>query len=366
MSRILDRPGAAPGGYEPFPEPSRGGHWGLKILAALVLLSLLAVAGLVVSYQRQADPPGPPGEEVKVTIPEGSSSRKIAQILADEGVISSAWTFSRVYLRLNGAGDWQAGEYAFRKDQSFGEAAQVLDKGPQLTFERLTVPEGLTLPQIAEQIGKLPGRSAERFLEVARSGQVRSRLQPPGSTNLEGLLLPDTYFVEPKDDERALLERMVKSFDDTATQLGYTDGSGPAGLSPYQLVTLASLVERETRFDDERGKVARVMYNRLERNQLLQVDATVIYALGKSADRNVRVLLKDLEVDSPYNTYKVAGLPPTPIAAPGKESLAAALDPEDGPWLFYVVTEPDGHHSFATTNAEHAANIRLAEKNGVR
>ena len=366
MSRILDRPAPAPGGYEPFPEPSRGGHWGLKIIAALVVLSMVAVAGLVMAYQRQADPPGPPGEEVRVTIPEGSSTRRIAEILEDEGVISSAWTFTRVYLRLSGAGAWQAGEYAFKEDQSFDDVAGILDKGPQLTFERLTVPEGLTLKQIAEQVGKLPGRSAERFLEVATSGQVRSRLQPPGSTNLEGLLLPETYMVEPKDDEKAILERMVKSFDDTTAQLGYQDGAAPGGLSAYQVAVLASLVERETRFDDERGKVARVLYNRLERNQLLQVDATVIYALGKSADRNVRVLFKDLEVDSPYNTYKYPGLPPTPIAAPGRDSLEAAMAPAEGPWLFYVVTETDGRHAFATTNAEHSANIRQAEKNGVR
>ena len=364
MTRTLER--TAPGDYEPFPDPPRRGRWALKILALLVVLSVLGVAGAVIAYQRQADPPGAAGEEVKVTIPQGSSPRKIAEILEDEGVISSAWTFSRVYLRMSGVGSWQAGEYTFRKDQSFDEVACILDQGPQLKFERLTVPEGLTLPQIAERVGKLPGRSGEKFLEVARSGQVRSRLQPPGSTNLEGMLLPETYSVEPKDDERRILELMVKSFDDTATQLGYQDGAAPGGLSAYQLVTLASLVERETRFDDERAKVARVLYNRLERNQLLQVDATVIYALGKSADRNVRVLFKDLEVDSPYNTYKVQGLPPTPIAAPGRESLKAAIEPEDGPWLFYVVTETDGRHAFATTNAEHTANIRRAEKNGVR
>jgi UPF0755 protein len=109
-----------------------------------------------------------------------------------------------------------------------------------------------------------------------------------------------------------------------------------------------------------------VIYNRLQKGIPLGIDATVIYALGKSADRNVRVLLEDLKVDSPYNTYKIKGLPPTPIAAPGQASLEAALNPEPGPWLYYVVTETDGHHSFANTLSEHNANIRKAEANGVR
>jgi UPF0755 protein len=138
------------------------------------------------------------------------------------------------------------------------------------------------------------------------------------------------------------------------------------GISPYEAIIVASLIERETRFDDERAKVAQVIYNRLERGMKLQVDATVIYAMGRTGERNIRVLFKDLEVDSPYNTYKVTGLPPTPIAAPGRASLEAALNPEQGNLLFYVVTEESGRHSFAADSAGHAANIRKAEAAGVR
>ncbi|MBW3615738.1 MAG: endolytic transglycosylase MltG [Actinobacteria bacterium] len=354
------------GGYEPFPEPRRGRAGKvLAVLGVLVAVALVA-AGLVgLNYQRQVDPAGPPGEPVKVTIPLGSSTRRIGVILDDQSVITSARVF-RIYTRINGGGPFQAGEYTFRRNMSMGEAVRVLSKGPEIKFERLTVPEGLTLPQIGAQVGELDGRSAEAFLAAAASGKVRSRYQPAGVDKLEGLLLPETFNVEPKDDEATILARMVSAFDETASGLDYDDAESKVGLTPYQAIVVASLVERETRFDEERAKVASVIYNRLKKGMLLQVDATVIYALGKSADRNVRVLFKDLEVDSPYNTYKVKGLPPTPIAAPGRASLEAALNPEPGPFLFYVVTEKDGRHSFATTEAEHAANIRKAEANGVR
>ncbi len=353
-------------GLEPFPEAGRGRAGKVLVVVALVVvMGLIGLGAAAFSYQRQVDPGGPPGEEVKVTIPMGASTQRIGAILDERSVITSARVF-RIYTRLNGGGPFQAGEYTFRRNMSMGEAVRILSKGPEITFERLTVAEGLTLPQIAQQVGKLEGRSADAFLAAVASGSVRSRFQPPGVDKLEGLLLPETFNVEPKDDEAAILTRMVESFDDLATSLGYPGAQAKVGLTPYEAIIVASLVERETRFDEERAKVASVIYNRLEKGMLLQVDATVIYALGKSADRNVRVLFKDLEVDSPYNTYKVKGLPPTPIAAPGRASLEAALNPEPGPFLFYVVTESDGRHSFATTDAEHAANIRKAQANGVR
>ncbi|HET9441778.1 MAG TPA: endolytic transglycosylase MltG [Acidimicrobiales bacterium] len=355
------------GDFEPFPEHRRGrrGRTILLVICGLLLVLLIALGAAVFSYQRQVDPPGPPGEEVEVVIPMGSSTQRIGTILADEDVISSASTF-KLYTRINPAGPFQAGEYTFRRNMSMGQAIGVLEEGPEIEFEQLTVPEGLTIGQIGDHIGDLEGRSKEAFVAAADSGQVRSRYQPAGINKIEGLMLPETYNVEPKDDEAKILTRMVTSFDELAAQLGYDGAQEKIGLSPYEAIIVASLVERETRFDEERAKVAQVILNRLRAGMPLQVDATVIYALGKSADRNVRVLFSDLEVDSPYNTYKIKGLPPTPIAAPGRASLEAVLNPEPGDFLFYVVTESDGRHSFATTGAEHQANIRKAEANGVR
>lgn len=370
MTGVYDASGDLKGEHdlEPFPrERKKGGCLGklLALVAVLAVLGVIAGGLAFITYQRQVDPAGPPGEAVKVTIPLGSSTQAIGAQLDAEGVISSAQVF-RYYIRLKGGGPFQAGEYTLNKNMSMSEAIDKLSKGPELKFEQLTVPEGLVLGQIAEQIAKLEGRSAEAFLAAIESGTVKSKYQPAEVTKMEGLLLPETYNVEPKDDEAKILERMVSSFDATADEVGMGDAQAKVGVSPYQAIVVASLIERETRFDDERAKVAQVIYNRLKRGMQLQVDATVIYALGKTGDRNVRVLFKDLEVESPYNTYKVKGLPPTPIAAPGRASLEAALNPEPGDFLFYVVTEPSGRHSFARTGAEHAANIRKAEAAGVR
>ncbi len=335
------------------------------VLLAALLLVVILVAGGVLWYQRQVDPPGSGEREVTVEVPKGSSTQRIADILDDKGVVSSARVF-RVYVQAKGAGPFQAGSYRLPRNASFDHVVATLEKGPEANAERLTVPEGLTLRQIAERVGKLPGRSAERFVEVAGSGEVRSRYQPEGSKNLEGLLLPETYSIEAQDDERVILERMVSAFDDAAARAGVDDVGQGGVVTPYQAIIVASLVEEEAGVPGDRGMIARVIYNRLRQRMPLQVDATVIYALGRPGEEGVRVLNKDLEVDSPYNTYRVRGLPPTPIAAPGRAALEAAVDPPDGPWLYYVVVEPNGKHAFGTTLAEHNRNIAVARSRGLR
>lgn len=352
--------------FEPMREP--GGRRGRRIAVGLVMLVVLGLlgAGAAFVYVRdQVDPSGPAGAEVEVDVPMGSSTQRIAAILEEEGVVDNARNF-RLYVRVKDAGPFQAGSYTLRQNSAFDDVIAALEKGPELTFQRLTVPEGLTVGQVAELVGRMPGRSAEKFLEVARSGTVRSRYQPPGSDNLEGLLFPETYNFEPKDDEKAIIERMVTTFDEVAGQIGL-DAVGEGGLvDPYEAVVVASLVEREVRLPEERSKVARVIYNRLEKDMLLQIDATVIYAQGRTGERGLRVLFKDLEVDSPYNTYKQPGLPPAPIASPGRAALEAAVSPEDGPWLYYVVVDASGRQAFATTLAEHNRNIQAAADAGVR
>jgi UPF0755 protein len=341
----------------------------MRIRWARVFL-FLAVAGLLVAggigfwWQRQVDPPGQPGEEVSIAIPPGTSTQRIAAILDDRGIISNARLF-RVYLRLNGGGPFEAGQYTFRENQAFGDVVAELEGGGEIRYDRLTIPEGFTIKKIAERVGRLPGRSADRFLELAESGTVRSRYQKPGSNNLEGLLFPETYSIEEKDDERAILERMVRQFEDVASDVGLDRAARNVGLSPYEALVVASLVESEGKVAEDRPKIARVIYNRLEKGMLLQIDATVIYARGGERREGGRVLFSDLEVDSPYNTYKNKGLPPTPISAMGRTALEAALQPEPGPWLFYVKYQKDGTHKFATTLAEHNRNIADAKRRGV-
>lgn len=333
-----------------------------RIALFAVVAALLVTGGAAYAVQRAIDPPGDAGEAVAVSIPQGSSTARIAEILAEEGVVPSARNF-RLYVKFKGAGPFQAGDYTLPTGAAFGELVELLSAGPEIVQDRLTIPEGLTLGQVAERVGKLPGRSAEAFMEAVESGEVRSEFQPDDVKLMEGLLFPDTYLLDRGDDELDILKRMVATFDRVAIEVGVPNAGQGGRVTPYEAIIIASLVEREAGVPGDQGPIARVIYNRLDKGMQLQIDATVLYALGEHKNR---VLFKDLEIDSPYNTYKVAGLPPTPIAAPGRAALEAAISPPKNDFLFYVVVEPDGSHAFARTGAEHQANIRQADRNGVR
>ena len=340
--------------YEPM-RPARDGGGGRRWLKALLAVAVvgLLVAGAAGFWVVKQISGSPGGAEVAIELPRGSSTARIAAILDEEGVISSARLF-RLYTRFTGAGPFQAGGYTFRKHQSFSSVVDTLDDGPKLVFQRLTVPEGLTLVQIADRVGKLPGRSAEKFLEVARSGTVRSAYQPPDSTNLEGLTLAETYEFEPKDDEAAILRRMVEAFDAVAVEVGLDQAPARVGLTPYQAVIVASLIEEEAKIPEDRPKMARVVYNRIARKERLGIDATLRYGLNRPTQP---LRQSDLDSDTPYNTRKFAGLPPTPIAAPGRAALEATMNPVPGPWIFYVLDPdesrtPKGGHFFTDSARE--------------
>ncbi len=322
-------------------------RWPVVLLALLAVLALVAVSA-VLWVRSQIDPSGPPGAEVRITVAPGQSTSDIGKVLERRGVIGNATVFS-YYARFKGADSIKAGDFVLHRNEHMGNVLEILEKGGVTERDRITIPEGLTLQEVAAKVGELPGRSAERFLAAARSGTVRSQFQPSGSTNLEGLILPETYFVDRKDDEVVILTRMVNAFDQYATSIGLPAAATRLQLTPYQVIVTASLVEREARVDEDRSPIARVIYNRLDRDMPLQIDATVQYALGKQKER---LLLKDLEIDHPYNTYKIAGLPPGPIASPGRESLEAALAPPPSPYIYYVLSDANGKHAFAATAAE--------------
>jgi UPF0755 protein len=335
-----------------------------RALVATALALVVVVAGSGVWLLRQIDPPGAPGEPVTVEIPDGTSVGAAAAILEDRDVISSARIF-RLYLRVTGRGSFQAGIYRrgeLRENMSMGAAASALSSGPEIEYHRVTVPEGFWLEDVAGRVDDLPGLSGAKFLEAAASGAVVSRFQPEGVATLEGLVFPDTYFVAEDETEEGLLRRMVQRFEQVADDVGLEARAAARGRTPYELVILASLVEEETKVPRERVIVAGVIENRLARGMLLQVDATIDYAHGEHLTRK---LFRHLEIDSPYNTYRNPGLPPTPIAAPGEASLRAAASPERTDFLFYVLTADDGSHAFARTNAEHERNAADARRRGV-
>ncbi len=348
------------------PPPRRRPRWLVLVLVVLLLAGTTIFVS--VRYVNGAiDPGGEPGSDVTVTIEKDSGTEGVARVLDEADVIESARVF-RYWTKIQGKGPYQAGTYTLQQGSSYEQVATLLTKGPEISVQRLTIPEGQTLAQISERVGKLPGRDAATFLKLATEqgdSRVKSPLQPPEVTNLEGLLFPSTYFVGEKDDERRILQKMVDAMTSVTTRLDVAGRARARNVSPFQLLTVASLVEREAKVQEDRPKVAQVVYNRLAKGQKLQIDATVIYAQGQSG-KKTRVLNSDLKAPGPYNTYEVVGLPPTPIAGPGEASIEAALEPEPGTFLFYVVVDKDGRHAFANTGAEHQRNIERAKANGVR
>ena len=326
-----------------------GAHWGRRLLAIIGLILALGVigaVGAVVWVNSHLNGAG--GTAVPLTLADQTGHAALSSRLATAGVISDRWLFQR-YLDYESVPAVSAGDYVFHAHEGYRQALHDLRAGPKVTQVKLTIPEGYDLTQIAAAVGKLPGRSADRFLQLAKSGAVRSRYEPAGVSSLEGLLFPDTYFVTPDEDEQAILQHLVDRFDEVAAGAGIDNSATTNGLSPYQTLIVASLIEKEAKVDEDRPMIARVILNRLGKGMRLQIDATVLYAEGV---HKTRVLDSDLKTDSPYNTYKVTGLPPGPIASPGKASLAAALNPTPGTWLYYVLIDPSGKHGFATTNSE--------------
>ncbi|HSS10670.1 MAG TPA: endolytic transglycosylase MltG, partial [Acidimicrobiales bacterium] len=315
----------------------------------IILVVGLVVAGVGVFWvRRQISPGGRPGVAVPVSIPPGSSSSHIASLLGHAGVIHSPTVF-RFYVKVKGAGPLLAGAYTLHKNSKYDDVIATLEKGPAVTLQRFTIPEGFTLAEIAARVGKLPGRSAARFLTAATSGAVHSRFQPPGSNSLEGLLFPATYDVRPDEDEVSILRRMADAFDQQATAAGIDQAAATLRVTPYQVVTVASMVEREAKLDEDRGPIASVIYNRIRKGMPLQVDATLLYGEHLTDAHQL-----DLKADTPYNTYKYKGLPPTPIASPGLPSLQAASAPPTTPYLYYVLIDPSGKHGFAVTSTDFA------------
>ncbi len=337
----------AEGEWEDWRRPSRTGR--RLFVAALVLLALVAGGAFVAwtQVQDKIDPPGPAGEAVEIEIPSGSTTEDIGAILVDNDVITSA-TIWNYWTRLESVGPFQAGFYEFQRSSSFDEAVAVLDGGPRPPeLERITIPEGLTvaeiLPRLADPETGVDRWSLEALQAALDSGEIRSRFQPPEVTSYEGLLFPDTYEIDQDVDEASFLRRLVAETDARLVALDVEAKAAQLGRTPYEILVIASLIEEESRVPSERPMVARVVYNRLEEGIPLGIDATSRYE-AEISGRGRESL--DFDSDSPYNTRRVSGIPPTPIAAPGQASLEGALNPADGPWIYYVLQDEQGNHLF--------------------
>ena len=286
-----------------------------------------------------------PGRPVTINVPKGASASSIGELLVEKGVIESALGW-RITLYLEGGGDKiEAGKYHLFAGLSPRDALNLLSEGATIDFVTVTIPEGAWITDFARIIGKNTHVSGADFLEALASGEVTSELKPDAIDSFEGLLFPSTYQVVEDDTAVTLAQRMA---DEMERQVGSIDFSEieDRGYSVYDAITVASMIEAEARVNEERPKIASVIYNRLDVGEMLGIDATVSYAIGEHIEE---LTVSDLATDSPYNTRLHAGMPPTPIGAPGRASLEAAADPAPGDLFFYVVNDCEGHHAFSET-----------------
>ena len=332
-----------------------------RTLAVLVVLAVLVLPFLVFAgwFAWQLDPPGGEGAAVTVDIRPGWGTKEAGNALASKGVIGSSLAF-QIWSKVSGSSSFQAGSYPLHEDMGVKAASDALGRGPSSVASAghavLALPPGLRLEQIADRVGALRGHDRAAFLALAQSGQIRSRYQGD-QTSVEGFTWPDTYFVEHQTDAQ-ILQTIISEFDRHADAVNLANA--PAiGLTTQQAVVEASLIQAEAGTAADAPKIATVIANRLKQGTALQIDATLCYAKGGCPPVPSNA---DKQIDSPYNTYRVAGLPPTPIMTVTEQSLRAALAPANVPYLFYV-TGKDGVTYYATTLAEHEANIRA---HGVR
>ncbi len=337
---------------------------------ALTGVAALCLAG-VVWFALQAVPLGGSGRLVIVEVRAGESLSQITSSLAGKGVVASGFAL-RLDFALLGAPTVRPGAYQLAQGSSFSKVKSVLGSGPNVPS--VTVYPGMTVHEVALLLAQDEGNAyATGFLAATRSAAAASAWSPdlsppalasaPGAVNpLEGLIGPGTYLIAPGESPATLLAAMQRSFAREAAAAGLSATTHVEGLSAYQLLTAASIVEREGYYARNMGKVARVVLNRLARHSSLQMDSTIKYPLGMDSGAVTSSMLATV---SPYNTYLVAGLTPTPICTVSAQALAATLHPPAGPWLYFVVINKAGDEAFATTYAEQLANEARARANGV-
>ncbi|TEB17628.1 putative aminodeoxychorismate lyase [Pelotomaculum sp. FP] len=299
-------------------------------------------------------------KEIVVAIPQQATAGMVGEILKKEGLVRSSLAF-RLYTRWKSMDSGiKAGQYRLSSALSTPQIIMELVDG-RLAVQSITIPEGLNTAQVADLLAAKGLVNREKFISVVANQEFPYSFlsrAPEGDKRLEGYLFPDTYNFNIGDSESAIVETMLKRFQREIDELGFAALAERNGMTLHQAVTIASLVEREAKADEERPLIAGVIYNRLKISMPLQIDATIQYALGENKPE---IYYKDLEVDSPYNTYKNYGLPPGPIAMPGRPSLLAAVNPADTDYLYYVA-KPDGYHAFATTLAQHNVNKEMYQR----
>lgn len=298
--------------------------------------------------------------DIEVKVEPGASLSSVADDLFEKEIIRS-----KLWFRYQGqdiAKKIKPGTYTFTPDLKLVNMYEILQQGEQEQAIVITIPEGFILYQIASRVAEAGFGTVEDFVEETNAYFIKNEYTFDTANlyfNMEGYLFPDTYHFTKKQTVTEIVSLLANTMSSILTD-EYKNRAGELGLTTHEVITLASLIEREAYNDEERAKISGVIHNRIEKNMLLQIDATVIYGLGEGKEHMSRVLYADLERDNSFNTYKNTGLPPGPIASPGKNSIHAALYPEEHDYLYYVMGE--NGHIFANTYKEHLSNIAKYRK----
>jgi len=326
-----------------------GGRSRRGALLVLLLVFLLLVGSVVAAsaYYGHCKGASGPKEDVAFTVEPGTSGEEVVSQLHDLGVLRCDGFVGRILLRGTGKADAiRAGSYTLTTNMTFDEALRVLSTPPApVPTARLTIPEGYRLTQIAERVHEALGIPQDRFLAAAEDADWSLEPYLPTGKGTEGFLFPETYRFEKDASAKEVIQRLLDQFDSEAEDLDWANAKD-LGVTDYEVVVIASMIEREARVPSDRPKIAAVIYNRLEKGMPLGIDATVGYI---DPDPSNGLTVSDFAIDSPYNTRLNPGLPPTPIASPGMASLRAALAPADVPYLYYVLCSSNGAHRFSVS-----------------
>ncbi len=330
-----------------------------RLLIAAAALGLLSALGALIAVHQLRERIATayrdyPGEEVFMDVEPGDSTQIIAERLVAAGVVPDAWTFRLAVWQSGRERDLQAGEYQFRGPMSPLDVVQKIATG-QVVLHTITFPEGLTIREMAAIFDMSDFGSGDQFLAEAGRAELIHDLDPT-ATDLEGYLFPETYSLPRDASAGDLVTSMVAQFRHTF-DAGLQTEAARQDRTVREVVTLASLIQKETGSDAEHAVVSAVYNNRLRIGMGLQCDPTVIYALERDGLYDGNLTRENLQYDSPYNTYRYAGLPPGPIASPGRAVLEATLHPADVSYLYFV-SRNDGTHEFANTLREHNRNVQ--------
>ncbi len=328
-----------------------------RLLYRLILFfSVMGVTGIifiVLLYNYGNTPASSSPVEQVVDIKPGMTLRQVSHFLADKKLLDEPGAFV-LYTYLQGKQNHiQAGEYRFSPSVPPWKILESLTNGTAILYT-VTIPEGYRITEIAELLEKKGLADKNKFIEETRNKELLDAHQIPAGGSLEGYLYPETYKFSKAVGARKIVQTLVDTFKERVQKPELMQQVKAGKLTFHEIVTLASLIEKETGLGTERKLISSVFHNRLAKKMRLQTDPTVIYAMV-NFDGNIRK--KDLSIDSPYNTYKYFGLPPGPIASPGLDSIRAALEPDQSDFLYFV-SRKDGSHQFSTNYKDHSRAVQ--------